>query len=59
MEKIRINSHFRGYWGKVTPKVGDVLDVVLRNRRGYLVKLDGSDEKYLVYFYEADLIIEP
>lgn len=56
MEKIRINSHFKAYWGKITPKEGDVLTVEYRGRRGYWVKLDESNKKYLVFYYEADLI---
>lgn len=56
--KIRINSKFSAFWGKVTPKVGDIIDVERMCKDGYWVKLEGSDEKYLVFYGEADLITE-
>lgn len=56
--KIKINSKFHAYWGEITPKVGDVLTVVSRGRRGYYVKLDETDTRYLIFYYEADLVFE-
>lgn len=56
--KIRLNEHFRAFWGKVTPKVGDILDVEKKDEKGYWIRLNNSKEKYLVFYCEADLIPE-
>lgn len=56
--KIRLNEYFVANWGKKTPKVGDVLDVVTKDKDGYWVKLCDSKKEYLVLYYEADLIPE-